>query len=195
MIKSIQFFAAFCLLFVSTALFSQTDNGKLSFSVGVGVTPTFLADNATVNTPPLNARLTYQFTPSFQLSGFVGYSSSTTATPLLVSDGQLSLTNNKQTLFGLRGEMRKEINEKFDFYGGALLGYNHTNKREFDMNSGDTIIRDSEGPTSFNPNAKKGQFLYSAFVGSTFYFTKNVGLFAEIGYGVSILNTGFTVRI
>ena len=192
--NSIKFITALCMLLTSTVLLAQS-TGKLSLSAGIGVLPTFIADDATVNTPPINARLTYQMTPAFSLSGFVGYASSTSNSPFIISDGQQALVSNKQTLFGLRGELKKSITEKFEVYGGAMLGYNHSNIREFDKATGASIIRDPEAPTPFDPDRPNGELLYSGFVGTTYYVHKGIGLFAEVGYGVSLLNAGITIKI
>ena len=105
------------------------------------------------------------------------------------------MVENKQYLFGLRGELRKEISGKFEMYGGGLLGYNHTSIREYDALSKQTISRDADGPTPFDPNQSNGKFLYSGFVGSTYYLHPSVGVFAEVGYGISLLNTGLTIRL
>jgi hypothetical protein len=37
--------------------------------------------------------------------------------------------------------------------------------------------------------------MYSAFVGGTFYMLDQVGVFAEVGYGVSLLNAGLAFRL
>ncbi|MEO1263396.1 MAG: outer membrane beta-barrel protein [Bacteroidota bacterium] len=192
--NSISFITALCLFLGSVSLFSQSAS-KLSFSAGIGVLPTFIADDAEVNTPPLNARLTYQMTPAFSLSAFAGYSSSTSTTPAIISDGQQILVSNKQTLLGLRGELKKSISEKFEIYGGAMLGYNHSNIREFDKFSGETVVRDPEAPTPFDPNRPDGELLYSGFVGTTYFVHNKIGVFGEIGYGVSLLNAGITIKI
>ncbi len=196
MIKSIKSLVTLSLLLGSFSLFSQSPaTGKLSLSAGIGVVPTFLADNATVNTPPVSVRLAYRVTPAFQLSGYAGYSSSTSNSPFIISDGVQSLISNKQTMLGLRGELRKDLNKKVDVYGGALFGYSHTSIREFDKNTNETIIREPNTPTHIDPNRPDDRFLYAGFVGATYYFTKNVGLFTEAGYGISLLNTGFTIKI
>jgi hypothetical protein len=194
MTKSTQLFLSFCILFLSTYSFGQ-NHSKFSFSAGIGTLPTFFADDATVNTPPVNARLTYHASPNFSLSAYAGYSSATTNSPRVVSDGQLSLLENKQTVAGLRGEMKKMVGKKFKVYGGALLGYSFADKREFDKVTGETIERKIDGPTPYDPNASNKTFLYSGFVGTTYYFTKGIGVFAEIGYGISLLNTGVTLNI
>jgi hypothetical protein len=76
-----------------------------------------------------------------------------------------------------------------------MLGFLHSSTREFDKNTNETIVREIDGPTPYDPNQPKGRFNYSGFVGTTYYFAKGVGIFAEAGYGVSLLNTGVTIRL
>lgn len=187
--------AAFFLALLFTATVQAQDYAKFNFSAGLGLVPTFVADGANVTTPPLTFKASYQVTPSFSLGAFAGYSNSTSASPYLISDGQLAQMNNKQFLTGLRAEVRKNFDGKFDMYGGGMFGLNHTETKEVDSQTGATIDRDPYAPTPFNPNAPKSQLLYSGFVGGTYYLTKGIGLFAEVGYGVSLLNTGITIRI
>lgn len=194
MIKKFFNLAFFLTLAFATTVQAQ-NNAKFSFSAGIGLVPTFVADDANVNTPPLTFRAGYQVTPSFNLSAFAGFSNSTSSTPYLVTDGQLAQMNNKQLLTGLRAEIRKDFDGKFDVYGGGIIGLNRTETTEYDYNTGDVIVRNPDAPTPFDPNAPKSQFLYSGFIGGTYYFAKNVGLFAEVGYGVSLLSTGITVRL
>jgi hypothetical protein len=40
-----------------------------------------------------------------------------------------------------------------------------------------------------------GGFTYNVFVGGRYYFTDNIGAFAELGYGISILNLGLCVKL
>ena len=196
MIKTIKSLVTIGLLFGTFSIIAQSSiNNRLSISGGVGLVPTFVGENATVNTPPVSVRIAYRVSPAFQLSGYAGYSSSTSSSPFLISDGIQSLISNKQTMLGLRGELRKDLNDKVDVYGGALFGYKHTEIREFNKNSNETIIREPGAPTPFNPNQPNEKFLYAGFVGATYFFTKNIGLFAEAGYGISLLNTGITVKI
>jgi hypothetical protein len=66
-----------------------------------------------------------------------------------------------------------------DLYGGVGFGFNflsHKIKPE--------VLLDNSG-------FKLG---YHFFVGGRYYFKPNVATFAEIGYGLSFLNAGFTIR-
>jgi hypothetical protein len=187
----------FILVAVSTFLFANVANaqaGKFTLHAGIGFEPTLHADQANINTPPVSLKIGYQMTPAFSLNAFGGYSSATSPS-YLVNDGQLANVTNKHLLFGLRGELRRELSKRFDVYGGAMLGYSVNNIEETDPLTGQRISRVSGGPTPFNPNAPKGQLMYSAFVGGTFYMLDQVGVFAEVGYGVSLLNAGLAFRL
>ena len=189
--RSNSLFAAMFFLAFATFLPAQS---KFSISAGTGLLPTFPADQASVNMRPVNVRLSFQATPAFSIGAYAGYSSYTTTSPMLHSDGLPLKLTNQQTLIGLRAECKKAVGLRWAVYGGALLGYNHTNLREFDPATNKTVVRPQDSPTMFNPNAPEGKLFYSAFVGTTFNVYKSFGLFTEIGYGVSLLNAGVTFR-
>lgn len=126
--RSILLLTATIVLFSASQMSGQTvPNGKFSIRAGVGVVSTLAADATSINTPPLNISAGYQVTPVVNISGYAGYSSYTSESPFLVSDGQVSIVNNKQYVLALRTEVRKDLGGRFDVYGGAMLGYhNHS---------------------------------------------------------------------
>ncbi|WP_303316899.1 hypothetical protein Q4Q34_08840 [Flavivirga abyssicola] len=68
--------------------------------------------------------------------------------------------------------------DNLDLYAGAMVSYN--------------IVSDSYSGNSFNSyNSAAG---VSGFAGARWYFTKNIAVFIEAGYGVSFLNTGISFR-
>lgn len=191
-------FAFALALICATSLNAQQNplqHGKFNVSAGVGLVPTFVADGAETNTPPITLRVGYHISKNFNLTAFAGYSSTTSNSPYLVSDGQLANVTNKQFMTGLRGEVRKDFEGKFDIYGGGLMGYNHTNRNEFDAITGEAVVREVGAPTPFDPNESEGKFLYAGFVGGTYYIQNGIGIFAEAGYGVSLFQTGITFRM
>lgn len=181
-------------LFFAGSLQAQS-SGKFNISAGIGLAPTFIADGANVNTPPVSLNIGYRIAKNFNLSAFAGYSSYDAASPYLISDGKIATMSNKQLLTALRGEVRKDFSEKFDLYGGGMFGYNFTTTREFDPGSGETVVRPKGTPSPYDPDAPGGSFLYSGFVGATYYLQHGLGIFVEAGYGVSLFSTGLTVRL
>ena len=85
------------------------------------------------------------------------------------------------------------MGERFEVYGGATLGYMHKNISE-KTSTGRNYVQTPGKPTKHDPNSSKGSLLYTGFVGTTFFVQKHIGLYAELGYGVSLLNGGVTFR-
>lgn len=68
-----------------------------------------------------------------------------------------------------------------DVYGGAMLGYNIVS------------YKTEGGGDAFKNNYGSGLGL-SGFVGGRWLFTDNIGAYAELGYGVSVLALGVTFK-
>jgi len=71
---------------------------------------------------------------------------------------------------------------KLDVYGGATLAYNIV---KYSSDNNDDHLANSYG---------SGIGL-SGFLGSRWFFSDNIGAFAELGYGVSTLNIGITFKL
>ena len=71
--------------------------------------------------------------------------------------------------------------KNLDVYGGAMLGYN--------------IVKYSSNVSEdyFGKSYGSGVGL-SGFIGGRWFFTESFGAFAELGYGISVLNAGLTFK-
>ncbi len=69
---------------------------------------------------------------------------------------------------------------QLDPYGGAMLGYN--------------IVSYSATGDYTGSNAYGSGLGFSLFVGGRWFFSDNLAAFAELGYGVSILNAGISFK-
>lgn len=117
------------------------------------------------------------------VGGYVGFKSFTYKT----SAGSIDATSKwNYTIIGVRGALHfTGINaENLDLYGGLMASYNLLNY-SYEDNSG------------FN-SGNTGNFGNSAgltlFAGARYYFSDNLGGFAELGYGVSYLNLGVALK-
>jgi hypothetical protein len=187
------------IFLLSTATLSaqsqKSPYSKVNISVGTGLTTSAILGDATNAMLPLNARIGYNFSPNFGLSGFAGYAV-LDSKPYIESDGKSIYTQNKQLVTGLRAEMKKSLTKFFELYGGGMLGYSSSKVTEFDLSNGNEFNRPVNGPTPFNPNAPAGTFLYSGFVGAQYFLGNNLGAFMEVGLGgATILNFGLTARL
>ncbi len=173
---------------------SKTTPSRLTISTGIGLFPTYYKSDESKGLPPLNFKLGYDVSKNFGLGLFMGYSS-TTSSPDIFAEGTNSYITNKTKVAGLRAEFRKEFSDRIAGYGGSMLGYYHTDVKEYNNTTKAVVLREEGTPTPFNPNAKKGKLSYTAFMGATYKVAKKVNLYGEIGFGISIANLGVTVRI
>lgn len=70
---------------------------------------------------------------------------------------------------------------KLDVYGGAMLGYN-------------IVKYSSDGDDMNMANSYGSGMGFSGFLGSRWFFSDSMGAYAELGYGVSVLNAGLTFK-
>ncbi len=162
--------------------------GDIEFAAGMGIFPTFAKDDATIVVPPVSARLNIRVVPNFSLGAYAAFSSSE-AHQVGLPGNAIRDVDNEFYLFGLRAAAHTNRMDNWDIYGGAMLGYNVPKVDN-------TITKeksDIDGPAFSRP--AENEFTYSAFVGATYYPVKNLGLFAEVGYGISIFNLGVSVKL
>lgn len=89
-------------------------------------------------------------------------------------------------VFGVKGsyhfnELLKVTNPKLDVYGGVSLFY-----RGYSIKY--------NGPDEFNDKASAGAIALAIHIGSHYYFSSNIGAFAELGYGISPLQLGVSFK-
>lgn len=85
------------------------------------------------------------------------------------------------TIIGARGAFHvSAIKVKnLDVYGGVMLSYNYLK------------YKDAAGYSTGAYGSAAG---FTAYAGSRYYFSKNIGAFAELGYGVSYLTLGVALK-
>ena len=85
------------------------------------------------------------------------------------------------TIVGARGALHYQLVDKLDTYGGLMLGYN--------------IVTSSWYGSQQNVGSASGSALgWSLFLGGRYYFTDNIGAFAELGYGIAYLQLGVSFK-
>ena len=167
----------FCLAF-------QTMNaqGRFDVNFGVGLLPTFAKDNGKTKLLPLTLNAHYKITPNFSLGAFAGHSVTETNREF-IQDGELTQWKNRFTAVGIRAAAHTDKLYKWDIYGGMVLSYNYSNIEVIEGNM--DILADHMGIKE-----KSGKFSASAFLGARYELTEHVGLFGELGFGISILTLG-----
>lgn len=86
-------------------------------------------------------------------------------------------------VIGARGALHYAFVDKLDTYTGLMLGY--------DIISSKTI---GERQSEWDYKASTGGFVWSWFLGARYYITDKFAGFAELGYGVSVINLGVAMK-
>lgn len=87
-------------------------------------------------------------------------------------------------VIGVRGALHYQFVNKLDTYTGLMLGYN--------ISSAKTIGHIPEFDWGYS--ASTGGFAWSWYLGARYYFSNSLAGFAELGYGVSVLNLGIALK-
>ena len=84
------------------------------------------------------------------------------------------------TIIGARGALHYQLIDKLDTYGGLMLGYN--------------VVSTSFSSDIRIGTAPQNALGWSLFLGGRYYFTDNIGAFAELGYGIAYLQLGVSFK-
>lgn len=162
--------ATLCV-FTHTNLQAQYKKGDNLLNVGVGL------GVYTYGGLPIGASFEHGITEDISVGAFFDY---------------LSWKNNYQTYnyswrfmyFGARGsyhfnELLKLDNDKIDVYAGVGLGY-------YVVSTSDNLVTGYKGYGN--------KLFYSVHFGGRYYLANNLAAFTELGYGVSRLRLGLTLK-
>lgn len=161
---------------------AQVDEGQIDMNLGIGLL-TFGA-TGDVGVPPVSFSLDYAIQDDITVGGFLGYYSSSQELP---SFGGTYVFNYSYTIIAARGTYHYALIDELDTYGSVILGYI----------VGSSSVEEPNGANpAFRPaTANVGGVAYGFSVGARYHFTDNIGAFAEIGYGISLLNIGLTYKL
>lgn len=180
--KTISLLALAVILLCATQSISAQEFGKGTnvINAGIGIGGNFYYGGLGTSSQSLGLNLSYERgiweTGDFgivSLGGYLGYKSYTSEPQF--GGGRYDYN---YTVIGVRGAFHYiglDV-ENLDVYGGAMLSYN---------------IASIDGDFSDGLNSRPSATI---FVGGRWYFTEHFGVFAEAGYGVSILSLGAAFR-
>ena len=87
-------------------------------------------------------------------------------------------------IIGARGSLHYAFVDKLDTYAGLMIGYNIVSAKETGS------YRIGENTYRRSRSAACSYF----FVGGRYYLTDNFAAFAELGYGIAIINLGVSIK-
>jgi hypothetical protein len=179
-----KFFSVFLLIVLFTSLsFAQGYRQGIN-NLNIGIGAGLIGIYGDPDFPPISVGYQVGFHDKFSIGGIIGYSQSSYNFGSGWWLGTGDWTWSYRYIFiGARGEYHfLEPTNEFDAYGGLTLGYN--------------IVSVSE-PSGFQGNytAEGSYALYGFHVGGRYLFTPNIGVFAELGYGIGYITVGVNFRL
>lgn len=171
------------VLFSALAVNAQTvKEGDILLNAGIGL-GTY--DTSDLSFPALAVSVDYMAQDnlfddksSLSLGGYAGYYRQSWGGTFVGPNGQtMDLSRSANTfILGVRGDLHYRFIDKLDTYGGLMLGYKNSS-----ISSGGTSI-------------SNGKFQFGLHLGARYFFTDKIGAFAELGYGVSVLELGASFK-
>ncbi len=150
-----------------------------SASLGVGVNGFY----GTGGSPLLGVSAEYGVNENFSVGGVLGHASSKDTYVVL---GETFETKYGYTIIAARGSYHLTDlvdNERLDLYAGASLGYNKVSVTESARGYGDYV------------SVGASYMLYGVHAGARYWFNDKVAGFGELGFGLSELAAGVSVRL
>lgn len=187
------FLALMIFLFGSQLLMAQKftpityKKGDLSFNAGVGFLPTASSANVNAKIPPLSLSANYRVSKNASVGAFAAFASTSFRSDLPKHAVIPRSSDSQQFMVGARGSVHYDLN-KTTFYGGLMLGYNQERMVT-------DIPESMEDEIPVFPVVTKGKAIYTAFIGTQHMLTKSLGLYGEVGYGISIFNLGLSFKL
>lgn len=164
-------------ILASVVAFGQEDanqvQGKNYLNAGIGLGTFGFTGTGGL---PITASFEHGFTDKISAGLSIG----------LVSTKYAAYWKYNYFVIGARGsyhfnEVLNVDNPKLDVYGGATLFY-----RGYSVKY--------NGPDEFKSKASAGGLSFAIHAGGRYYFSNNLGAFAELGYGISPLQLGLTLK-
>jgi len=182
------------ILLVATSGYSQRRSskrrakayteGSSSIHLGVGFAPTYYGGGYLNSSLPLAASYEYGFSDRISGGAFVGYSSFNT-------NYYLNEYYYKLTYLTIAARANYHFffirDNHWDPYAGATLGYNSVS---FTYNPYNGYY----GPAYTYTGTAGSGLLLGLQAGTHYYFNKNVGAYAELGFGFSVFNLGVAFK-
>lgn len=191
------------LVFATVATQAQSfQKGQFDVNVGMGLGNTFLGYSRFVGAgysaqrmPVINASGEYGITDAVSIGGYLGYTSfkyTWTYNDYHSSTGWGTYVDTYKWSFfilGARGSYHfgQFIKiDNLDCYAGLMTGYN--------IAHGSYSTTDPYHVTGYYVSSGFGGFAYSVYGGARYRFTDKIGVYGELGYGITVLNLGLNIK-
>ncbi len=175
------FLLVVALALVSSAMFGQiaykADDTNVSALLGIGG---FAGVYGTSSMPAIAASYEKGLNENISVGGIVGYTGSS-------EDWFGGSVDYSYILVGARGAYHYDLLHKdnIDTYGGIMLGYNIVS----------STVKSNIAGFNFGASASGSYLAFGGFIGGRYYFSPQLGVQAELGYGIGLLSIGVTYKL
>jgi len=171
-------------LFLAGALSAQKttfEKGDKVLNLGIGLGSTSYGSGYSMGMPPVSASLEFAVKDklfndhkgAIGVAPYIGYGSY----KYKMYDGYSAKFSD--LLIGVRGNLHYQFVDKLDTYAGLFLGYENVS------------WKDNHGFT----NGVGSGLGWALLIGGRYYFSDNIGAMAELGYGITYLNLGVSLKL
>ena len=160
--------------------------GENHLSLGLGLGSAIGSFGTSTKTPPLSISYDIAVTDEITVGPYLAYTS--TGGTEYYYDNSANLRSYaytySHTIVGVKGKYHFEVSNKFSAYVGAILGYHSVSYKD-----------DAPYPYNYSSTAKGSTILLSAHIGGAYELSNHSYVFAELGYGISYLNLGYSFKL
>jgi len=188
-----------CSLLTAAANAQSFKNGQLDLNLGIGLGNTFIGSGYTTSVPALSLAVDYGVTDAISIGGYIGYTKAKweySGTGFCNSGNGVgnfiyTYTDTYEwtyTIIGARGAYHFTslvANDHLDLYAGLMLGDNIASSS---VTSVTTPFCDKHDVVFLGQTY--GGVILSGFIGARYRFNDHLGIFGELGYGITFLNIG-----
>ena len=182
----------------ATANAQSFGKGQKDINIGIGLGSTYYSNTYNTNVPPLSFSYEVGITDDISLGGYFSFASASykfTSSEFCNGGGPPVWYNYTDeykysyTILGLRGayHLAKFIpHDNLDVYGGIMLGYDivHVNYTSTSVCTG-----------HYSAYGAASEVAFSFFLGTRYRFNDKLGIFGELGYGLSYLTIGLSIKM
>jgi hypothetical protein len=180
------FLTLFLSLVSFTLMMGQANkSGNININVGLGFSPTYFSEDQTLESTPIHFSADYSIF-SF-LSVGLGWSLAGGSESADFQNIPATLVSSYNT-FSLRGNAHLPVFERLDIYAGGTVGVQRVVEVFREVNNGSAL------PDGLESN-KFSIFQPSGHVGVRWRVLGNLGLYAESGYGLSLVQVGLNMKL
>lgn len=193
LVKTTALIAALLIGNVGSSNAQAFDEGTNVLNAGIGIGSTLLSGAGYSQSPGIGLSFDHGMSELgngiFGLGAYVGYKSYSYDYNDVYYGGGYNISEKwTYTIIGARGSYHFDVsNDKLDLYLGVMLSYNILS---YKVTSNDP----SFNSLNYNLGSYGSGVGFTGFGGVRYFLSDNIGLHAEVGYGVALLQLGASFK-